>query len=223
MILTDRKIKEARETGPLTIDPFDERCLSPASYDLRVGTEAFSSTRREKIDLKEKGLLIIEPGDFILVSTLETLRLSRKHAGRIGIRSHFTRRGIIPLTGPQVDPGWDGPLHIGLYNASPNDVVFPFQEPFCTIEFHELYEPAEKGYTGPFQGQSGISAQEMEDLIGAKGMTFAEVLKVLGGLGADVKALTNTVKITQWMTGIGLAVISIWLTIIGVILAIRQP
>lgn len=221
MILTDRQIKEALNAKIVVIGGFDERYLGPATYDLRVGPEAFSSTRREKINLKEKGVIILEPGDFVIVITLETLQLSDKHAGRIGIRSHFTRRGIIPLTGPQVDPGFEGPLHIGLYNVSPHDVVLPFGEPFCTLELHELYEPVENPYHGPYQKQAGITAREMEDLLGTRGMTFAEVLKVLGGLGADVKALTSTVRTMQWVTGIGLAVISLWLVIIGIILVIR--
>ena len=221
MILTDKQIKQARNAGTLSIEPFEDRCLSPASYDLRVGVEAFSSTRLERINLQEKGLIILEPGDFVVVVTLETLRLSLRHAGRIGIRSHFTRRGVIPLTGPQVDPGFEGPLHIGLFNVSPNDVVLPFQEPFCTLEFHELHEPAEKGYSGPYHQQRGITAREMEDLLGSRGMTFAEVLKVLGGLGADVKALTQNVRTMQWVFGTGLAVISLLLAIIGVILVVR--
>jgi len=61
----------------------------------------------------------------------------------------------------------------------------------------------------------------MEDLLGARGMTFAEVLKVLGGLAADVKALTGAVKTTQWVMGIGLTVLSLWATVIAVILAVR--
>lgn len=220
-ILTDKQIKQALNAGTITIDPFDERFLSPASYDLRVGTEAFSSTHRERINLREKGLIILEPGDFIIVITLESLRLSLKHAGRIGIRSHFTRRGIIPLTGPQVDPGFEGALHIGLYNVSPNDIVLPFQEPIYTLELHELHEPAEKGYAGPFQRQRGISAQEMEDLLGVRGMTFAEVLKVLGALGTDVKILTKTIRTMQWVMGIGFGILSLFVAIVGVILAIR--
>ena len=220
MILTDRQIKEALRTETIKIDDFDERYLGPATYDLRVGPEAFSSTRREKIDLKEKGVVILEPGDFVIVLTLEILELSNKHVGRIGIRSHFTRRGIIPLTGPQVDPGFEGPLHIGLYNVSPSDVVLPFGEPFCTLELHELNEPVEKPYRGPYHGQRGITAREMEDIIGTRGMTFAEVLKVLGGLGADVKVLTKTIGTMQWVVGIGLTAITVWLAIVGIILLI---
>lgn len=221
MVLSDKQILEARQAGTIGIEPFDERCLHPASYDLRVGEEAFSSTRRELIRLREKGILVLEPGDFVILSTLETLRLSLKHAGRIGIRSHFTRRGVIPLIGPQVDPGFDAPLHIGLYNVSPNDVVLRFEEPFCTVEFHELSQPAERPYAGPYQHQRGITASEMEDLLGGRGMTFAEVLKLLGSLATDVKALTGAVRTTQWVMGAGLAVLSVLMSIMTAVVAFR--
>jgi deoxycytidine triphosphate deaminase len=38
MILADKTIREKLKTGEITIEPFDEKYLQPASYDLHLDT-----------------------------------------------------------------------------------------------------------------------------------------------------------------------------------------
>lgn len=64
-----------------------------------------------------------------------------------------------------------------------------YGEPFCSIEFHELSAPSEKPYSGPYQGQDDVPSDNIEYVIGAKGVTIAEVVDVMRGLRSDVKWL----------------------------------
>lgn len=105
MLMSDRDIQEAMSSGELIIGGFSLESLQPASYDMRVGGEVFSSHEKAPINVKSTGSLVIKPGDFILVRTYESVKLSPKIAGKIGLRSFHARKGLALLAGPQIDPG----------------------------------------------------------------------------------------------------------------------
>src|SRR5947207_8838207 len=122
MILTNKQIEETYRNGDLLINPFDEKQIEAATYDLRVGTQGVTTTSKKVVDIKEHGFLIIEPGDFAVVLTLEELRLSPQYAARFGLRSKYARKGLIATTGAQIDPGYHGRLVVGLTNLSPKPI-----------------------------------------------------------------------------------------------------
>jgi dCTP deaminase len=188
-VLSDSQIKKYVKEKRL-IEPFDESLLGPATYDLRVGRRALKSLRREEsplLNLEEEKVLQIGTGEFVEIMTMEKVRLPKNLCGRIGIRSYFTRKGLVSFVGPQVDPGFEGNLIISLFNTGPRPIVVKYGEPFCTIEFHELSIPCEKPYSGPYQGQDDFPSDNIEFVIGAKGITLAEVVDVMRALRSDVK------------------------------------
>jgi len=85
MILTDAQIRETVEKGIIKIDPFDSDCIQPATYDLRVGEEGLTAEGREKINIEKKGLIVLEAGDFGVISSLEKVEMPSDYAARIGI------------------------------------------------------------------------------------------------------------------------------------------
>lgn len=191
-VLSDVQIKKYVKEEKL-IEPFDETLLGPATYDLRVGRRALKSLRKgEKgplINLEEARVLQIGTGEFVEIMTMERVRLPKNLCGRMGIRSYFTRKGLVSFVGPQVDPGFKGNLVISLFNTGPRPLVVKYGEPFCSIEFHELATPCEKPYSGAYQGQDDFPSDNIEFVIGAKGVTIAEVVDVMKGLRSDVKWL----------------------------------
>jgi deoxycytidine triphosphate deaminase len=213
------QIKEAMTERYLTIEPFGEEALQPASYNCRLGNEAITSSRREKEDPSKKGLLTIPAGDFALVKTYERLKLSPSVAGHIGLRSHYSKKGLDILAGPQIDPGFDGYLVVGLTNLSPRDITIPFKEEFCTIEFYKFAEPVSKPYSGEYQGQPEIMAKDLELLVDSQGMTFGEVIKSLGTLSSNVGDLSRWVKMLAWAIP---AIMTVGIAIIGVIVLLKK-
>lgn len=213
MLMTDGAIRRALETRESVIENLDERGLQPASYDMRLGEEAITSSRRERINPAEKGLLTIGAGDFALVTTHERVALTSRIAGHIGLRSWYAKKGLVMLSGPQIDPGFKGVLVLGLSNLSPRDIVIPYKAPFCTVEFFRLEEPASKAYAGEYQGQTGISPADIQSLVEAQGMIFGQVITALQGLSRDVKSLSESVRTLKWMfpvlLGFGIAVIAV--------------
>jgi len=216
MLMTGGDIREARDSGELVIENFDERSIQPASYDMRLGEEAITSSRREKLKPAEKGLLTISPGDFALVTTHEVISLPTTIAGHIGLRSAYAKKGLVLLSGPQIDPGFSGVLVIGLSNLSPRDVVIPYKAPFCTVEFFRLETAATMPYCGEYQDQSGISASDMQNLVEAQGMTFGQIITSLQELSQNVKSLSDSVKFLKWSFP---AILTFAIAVIAVLIA----
>lgn len=214
MLMTSDMIRSTMQGGELGISNFADSCLQPASYDTRLGEEAITSSTREKINPKNKGLLTIPAGDFALVTTHERFEVSANVAGHIGLRSHYSKKGLVLLSGPQIDPGFSGVLVVGLSNLSPRDLTIPYKERFCTIEFYKLAEPASELYHGEYQSQTGIMPQDLENLVEAPGMTFGQVIKLLGELSRNVKSLSESITFLKWAIPIAFAVIAILIVFI---------
>jgi dCTP deaminase len=225
MILTDRQIAEARTKGDLKIEPFEEKQLQPASYDLRVGEQGITTSSKKRVDLKTDGFLVVHPGDFAVVLVYEEIWLSPQYAARFGLRSKYARRGLVATTGLQVDPGYKGKLIVGVTNLTPKPITLPYKDDFLSIEFHRLEEPSAHPYSGPYQGRKELGPEEIEFIIESEGMALSDVLTTLRSLSAnvgtltkDVTALTSEMKHYKWVVPVLLV---IGMAIIGAIVAIK--
>lgn len=167
MILTDEDIRAAcmASDGGVSIDPFDENAVEPASYDLRVGSQAASSSTRKVTNLAEVGFVEVKPGDFVIVSTLETIELDPSHVGRFGLTSSHARRGLIATTGPQIDPGFHGRLTIGLTNLSTKPIALAHKDSFLTVEFHRLDKPVAQPYSGLYQNRIELAPDDIQSVM----------------------------------------------------------
>ena len=163
-LLVDSEIKDAINNEGLEIEPFDAESLQPASYDMRLGKRALitrtvsleelkGKIQREdvkEINVEKDEAITVPGGAFALVSTLERIKLPDNYAGHIGMRSYYTRKGLVILSGLQIDPGWDAPLVLGLANLSPRSITIDYKDHLCTIEIHKLNRAVEQPYNGKF-------------------------------------------------------------------------
>lgn len=191
--LSDSAIRRAIADGEIQIDPFDEENVEPASVDLTLGHEAFLGKEDEKQWLEAGDVLVLPAGATAIVLTRERIELGDSIAANIGLRSHFTRRGIDLLAGPQIDPGFQGPLHLVLINLSPSQQVIEFGEPFVTIEFRRLSEAVTEPYAGRYQAREHITAEEIRDLKEGAGIALSEAVRAMQNIAKDVSALQQTV------------------------------
>jgi dCTP deaminase len=187
MILSDSDIQRYMQSGDITIRSFSGN-LEPASYDLRVGLEGLSDAGR--VDLATDGYMTIPRGATVVVYPLEEISLSVKVVARYGLRSRFARKGLILLSGPQIDPGFGGRLGVTIFNAGTAEVSLSSGEPFATVEFSLLSSPASKGYAGPYQGQQRVSTDEVE-VITRKYKNFSEIEDSLRGVESEVRFVRN--------------------------------
>jgi len=212
-MMTDHEIRSAIEKREIVLDPFDASKIEPASYDARVGMWAFASSFREKLNLSEKGMLVIEAGEFAVLECRERIELDNRTAAQLGLRSEYARRGLLMLSGPQIDPGFRGALVVRVINLAPKPIALPYEAPFLTLQFFRLSTPVSKPYSGPQQGQSGIGSRDIQELVEAEGLTLGQMMKTLSALAKDVSELRGSVSKLTWflplIVAVGMAVITI--------------
>jgi dCTP deaminase len=179
MILSDVSIREELAAGRIEIDPFDEACVQPSSVDLHCDSRfrVFANSRYPYIDVKTEmpdltdlvevkdgDPFILHPGEFVLGSTLERVRLPDDMVARLEGKSSLGRLGLlIHSTAGYVDPGWDGYLTLELSNVANLPItIYPGMK-IGQISFFRLSTAAErpygsKGTKSKYQGQRGPTA-----------------------------------------------------------------
>jgi dCTP deaminase len=176
VVLSDRTIRRLLAEGRIEIDPFDESLVQPSSVDVRVDRffRVFHNNRYPFIDVKleQEDLtelvevpgdqpFVLHPGEFVLGSTLERVRLPDDLVARLEGKSSLGRLGLlIHSTAGFIDPGWDGHVTLELSNVANLPVTIYPEMKIGQISFVQLTEPAEVPYgTGEigskYQGQRG--------------------------------------------------------------------
>jgi dCTP deaminase len=219
MILTNRQITEAYRAGDISIEPFDENQVQAATYDLRVGEQAATTSAKKVINVREAGYFLLQPGDFGVVTTFEILRVGPQYAGRFGLRSKYARKGLIATTGPQLDPGYHGRLMIGITNLTPKPVSLPYKDDLLTVEFHRLEEASTKPYCGPYQDRLTLGPEEIESITETEGMALSEMLTTLRALSSNVASLATEVKTLKWLVPL---IVAVGFSVVGLVVALKK-
>src|SRR5579864_6072224 len=176
MILSDRTIREALAAGRIEIDPLDERDVQPSSVDLHIDRyfRVFRNHTMRVIDVKEDqeeltelveasddDPFILHPGEFVLGSTRERVRLPDDLVARLEGKSSLGRLGLlIHSTAGFIDPGWDGHVTLELSNVANLPITIYHRMKIGQLSFVRLTEPASTPYGSgelgsKYQGQQG--------------------------------------------------------------------
>lgn len=176
MVLSDRDIRAAIAGGRIGIDPFDDADVQPSSVDLRVDRffRTFHNARHpyidvkrqmddltEMVEVKEEEAFILHPGEFVLGSTREYLRLPSDLVARLEGKSSLGRLGLlIHSTAGLLDPGFEGHLTLELSNVANLPITIYPNMKIGQVSFFRLTSVAENPYGSPkigskYQGQRG--------------------------------------------------------------------
>lgn len=166
MVLSDRDILRALEEGRIKITPAPDlsRQLGSISVDFRLGTTfmVFEHSRHSFIDprhpqsigeamrtivVEEDQPFIMQPGDFALASTIESLELPDDLLGRLEGRSSIARLGItVHSTAAVFEPGWIGTATMELSNLGRMAVALYPGMRICAFSFETLSSPVQTPY-----------------------------------------------------------------------------
>ncbi len=176
MVLSDRSIRRLLEEGRIGIDPYDTSLLQPSSVDVRVDRYfrvfrnheyPFINVKEAQEDLTELVEIdgdtpfILHPGEFVLGSTLERVRLPDDLVARLEGKSSLGRLGLlIHSTAGFIDPGWDGHVTLELSNVANLPITIYHRMKIGQLSFVQLTEAAENPYGSDalgskYQGQMG--------------------------------------------------------------------
>ena len=144
VVCSDRTIRRLLEEGRIEIDPYDESLMQPSSVDVRVDRyfRVFRNSRYPYIDVKQEQeeltelveiddeAFILHPGEFVLGSTLERVRLPDDLVARLeGKSSSGAARPAHPLDRRLHRPGLGRPRHArALERRQPPDHDLPRHE-----------------------------------------------------------------------------------------------
>ena len=166
MILADVDIKQAIKDGRIKISPavdFDSQ-LGSCSVDLRLSEtfRTFNHAQVPFINPSDKDVLeeltrevkasqkkpfIIQPQEFVLASTMETIELADDLLARLEGRSSIGRLGIVVHSTASIfDPGWRGKVVLELGNLGKMAVALHPGVRICSLTFEKLTSAAEKPY-----------------------------------------------------------------------------
>lgn len=162
-MLSDRTIKEMMKTGdiiiagPELLDPWQ---FQPVSVDLRLGSVLDSQEEIYMNGSDGIDYYMIQPGEFLLGSTLERIVLSKSIAGTVHGKSTRARQGLAVHAAGLVDPGFRGELTLEIFNMSGQPIQLMRKMLICQITFDLLSSIPDRPYGHPelfnrYQDQSG--------------------------------------------------------------------
>jgi dCTP deaminase len=170
MILSQANLREAVVAGEIGFDPpLEERQWGEASIDLRLGC-SFTKIQKadglivsvadglgslgktklwETIEINPSGgfgiqkFIILEPGDFVLALTHESIRVPNHLIALVEGRSTYARMGLsMHQTAPWIQPGWSGRIVLEIMNNGPLRIALtPLVDRPCQLTFFELKSP----------------------------------------------------------------------------------
>jgi len=165
MVLSDVDIQRYIAEGKIKISPdLPAEQFGSCSVDFKLGNEfnVFEHSRNAYIDLREnKGIdglmksvivpagepFILQPREFVLAITEETLELADDVLGRLEGRSSLGRIGIIVHgTAGLFDPGWAGKATLELSNLGRMPVALYPGMRICSFTFEQLSTPSSVPY-----------------------------------------------------------------------------
>ncbi len=175
MILSDRSIREEIEAGRIGIDPYDPALVQPASVDVRLDNKflVFRNSKRAFIDVKQPAddlmelievgreePMFLHPGEFMLGSTVESVRMPEDIVARLEGRSSLGRLGIvIHSTAGFIDPGFEGHVTLEISNLANLPIaVYPGMR-IGQLSFIKMTTPADRPYGS--QRGSKYSGQQL--------------------------------------------------------------
>ncbi len=187
MVLSDRDILKALESGRIVIDPYPDldKQLGSISVDFRLGNTfmVFEHSRFSYIDPRHPQSIgdamrtivvendepfIMQPGDFALASTMESLELPDDLLGRLEGRSSIARLGItVHSTAALFEPGWVGTATMELSNLGRMAVALYPGMRICAFSFEPVSSPVRTPYRmkkhNKYAGQRDPRASQLSE------------------------------------------------------------
>jgi dCTP deaminase len=179
MLMSDRDIRASIEAGQIGLEPLDMSLLQPSSFDVRIDrffrlfdnhTYAYIDPAEPQeeltrfIEVAPDEPFILHPGEFVLGSTYEFVKLPDNIAARLEGKSSLGRLGLVThSTAGFVDPGFNGHVTLELSNMATLPIKLWPGMKIGQLCFFQLSSPSETPYGSAkylnrYQGQRGPTA-----------------------------------------------------------------
>lgn len=153
-MLSSSQIRSCLRQG-LLLHGHDERNLTSATYDMRLGAEAFRYENERRVSFilgpqtdRNRGVertLTFAPNSLTFVTTIEDFDLPADIIARFNLKSRWVHKGLLLGTAPIVDPQFRGKMMLPIHNFSSNLVQMDYGDALIAVEFTKTL-PVGPGY-----------------------------------------------------------------------------
>ena len=186
MILSDNDIRRYMAEGKIKIDPAPnfETQLGPCSLDMCLGNNfkmfrpsnysfidvksSYSGDLMQEVIVADDAPFIIQPREFVIAVTKETITLTSDLMGRLDGRSSLGRLGlVVHSTAARFDPGWTGKAVMEFGNLGTRPIILYAGMRICAMTFETLSSPSGVPYLKQkdhkYAGQADAVASRITD------------------------------------------------------------
>jgi dCTP deaminase len=161
MFLSDTDIKKAIKGGDITLQPFEESRLQPASYDILLGNKFVINDEcathfvdpSRKIYAKTRELIVKDGDEFVLHPGISVLGVSKEFFGtdhfliQVGGKSSLARVGLmIHNTAGIINPGHFLNITFEITNQSNIPIILRPGMEIAQLTFSMLSSPPQRNY-----------------------------------------------------------------------------
>ncbi len=177
---------EQRGPTEKIVDPWSSAQAEEAGYRLSVGAEYYTNEGDGgKIkSLAEKEGFVIGPGQFVYILTAETVSIPLNCIGFISARATTKFRGLVNVSGFQVDPGYRGKLIFAMFNAGPMHIHLRQGDQIFSIWLSDLIDSVPQEFEGTDNIPDGLSSipSSIVSGISSKALTAYQVNDAVASL-----------------------------------------
>ena len=148
MIFPDFMINDWAQAGG--IEPYESKNVNPGSIDLRLGNGFIDLSTGREFEANE---ITIIPGDAILATTLECIKMLDDAVGTVYLKSTLARQGLDHALAGFTDCGFCGQLTLELHAHRP--ITIKAGQPIIQLVLHQMIMLPDRGYNGKYQNQRG--------------------------------------------------------------------
>jgi len=202
------------------IEEYDEKCLGPATYHMRIGGNVLTWEKGKKVEFtlgkvenKNKNIrtkLELRPNSLTFITTIEKFNLPKDIIARFNLKSKWVHEGLLLGTGPIVDPELKANLLIPLHNFSSQDVTLHYGDQIISVEFTKTLNPDDQLNSGQEKNFKYVNNK-------SRIFDFEEYRKRIGGKRVEssvsskfdeydetIKGYKNRLRLFSWIGGITL-------------------
>lgn len=149
-VWNDAMLMDACRNGLVT--PYYREHVNPASIDLTLSPDWIDLRRDEA---HSSMTIHIEPGDAILASTNEFVRIPTNAAAMVLLKSSLARKGLDHALAGWIDPGFHGNITLELHAHRP--LTLTTGQRIVQMVLWSMIAPPVRDYsqTGRYQNQTG--------------------------------------------------------------------